>query len=396
MKFETSTVKITLVAALLLSLVICLFPPSAKAQEEVATVLIVNPLKGPGADDSNKFVLDSSTAHVNDTITVDFYIKDVKNLVGWQVVATWNTSVIQYQTAWVPENNIFKPAIDEGATLVRIKPALYEDYFPSKPDIDALKYAGILLPKTPVDVSGYGLLFEMNFTIAAVPEEGQIFSNIELIEKLDPLNLSLDTYVLIQGTAQPLKVFAEPAIVRIGAVEIIRDIAITSLIADPVTVESGDVTHLEMNLTNFGNDLETFNVTITRDGIFVDEFRQVLGAFQSVSYDYVWNSTGFSLNTPTTSAFFGIPVVLRYEGRAVFSVDLTILSGETNTTNNRDTVTVNVLGKLIGLDYWRWFILVFLTSPLGHLIVLYVIVFVGFLAALSAYRRLRFPKLKPR
>jgi len=395
MKSKKSTMNIVIVAALFLSLMICLFPAPIKAQEEVATIRIVDPLKGPDAEDSNKFTFDTSTAHVNDTFTVDFYIFNVSAMCGWQVSFTWNKSVIQYQTAWVPENNVFQQAIEErGATLLKVPPTLYENYWPSTPEIDALKYAGILLPKLAVDVPGYGLLFKINFTIAAVPEAGQIFTNIELLERLDPLNPSLDTCVILKNQAQPLRVFAEPAIVRIGVIEIIRDIAVVSLVADPPVVETGDVTHLKMNLTNLGNDLEAFNVTIKRGEVFMNEFRQVLGAFQSVTYDFEWNTTGISLSTPETATFFGIPLVLRYEGRYVFSVDLTILPEETNTTNNHNEVSILIKGKLDGLDYWRWFIVIFLTSPLGHLTVLYTTVFIGFLATLSAYRRFRFPQLK--
>jgi hypothetical protein len=72
-----------------------------------------------------------------------------------------------------------------------------------------------------------------------------------------------------------------------------------------------------------------------------------------------------------------------------------VLSGDLNQTNNHAEVSVIIRQKFGGLGYLQWLFLVWLGSSLGELVLVYTIIFVGFLLTLSSYRRFKSPKPPP-
>jgi hypothetical protein len=385
-----------LLIALLLLSPICFFPKPAKAQAEAATIKIINPLSG-----DNKFIFNSTDHPVNSTFTLDFYVVNVTKMCGWQIFVEWNNTIINFQNGWIPDDNVFAVAVDAGATIIHSQPSLDMEIN----DIYSIKYGASLFPVTAaldLDLPSQAILCKLNFTIVVAPENNsQIFTNIALIGQAGGVGTSLDSYVQVPYTyagqtfIKNVIIFAEPAIVRVlgvgSAFQAITDVAITSLkVASPKN-EVGDSITIEIVIQNIGNDLEMINVTIGENQKPLAKFRQVLGAYANVTYTYTWNSSGVPLDIPVKVAIFGIPIVIAYQARLLFSADLAV-AGDMNQTNNHAEVILTLGTNLTGLDYWRWLILIWLSSPIGQLLLGYTIIFATFLATLSLHRRLRSPK----
>jgi hypothetical protein len=363
-----------LTAVLLLSLLTCLSRTSVEAQGVgAATVEILNPLSG-----DDHFIFNSTEYPINSTFTVDFYIVNVTGLQTWEIYFSWNNTVIHYQTGWIPkDNNVFAAAVKGGASILAGGPSLEIDG-----DQGYIKYGAVLLPTTYVDVPGVGLLCSINFTIAASPQDSQIYTNIVLIPEL-PMETSLDTYVILEASPVPVRVVAEPAIVRIQKAEIliVQDLAVASLAAEPSSVEIGDVTEITIALQNLGNDLETANVSIKYGGTLgpnqtllwtlIAQFRQSLGPNQTLLWTYSWNTTGVS------------------PGTYRLSVDIAPLPQQTDLSHIHAEIGITVAEKLRGLDYVRWIVLLWLNTPFGIFSVVYVSACIGFLAAFWAYRKVK-------
>jgi hypothetical protein len=380
-----------LLATLLLSSSICFFATPAKAQTEEATIKIINPLSS-----DNKFTFNSTDYPVNSTFTADIYVVNVTKLTGWQIYISWNNTIINSPKGWMPDDNAFALAVNQGANIIAPQP-----FVEVIGGIGYLKYGAALIairPDAPltVDAPGQALLCKINFTIAASPEDSQIFTNIELIRQEEQQS-SLDSYVAIRDTptskARKAPIFAEPALVRIvkATFQSITDVAIVSFTADPLGLEAGDSTNIIVGMQNIGNNLEMFNVTIKNGQTLLATIRWTLGAYQNATYKYPWNSSDLRLDIPLTVTIFGVPIVVKYQAQPLISADV-ILPGDINQTNNHAEVKLTVESKYAGLDYLRWLILIWLGTSLGQLLLGYTIIFVGFLTTLSVYRRFRSPK----
>jgi hypothetical protein len=368
MKCKWPTESALLIAILVLSLLLPLSTNLIRAQEE-ATIRIINPLSG-----DNKFIFETSEYPVNTTFTVEFYIESVSRLITWQIYIKWNNTIINFQTAWIPDDNVFAESIDQGATLIAPQPSV--EIFN---DTGYLKYGASILPFIPVDVSNTALLCKMNFTIAIEPQDGQEYTNIELIPKEEG-STSLDTFVILKkdSSRTPIPVYAQPAIVRIlkEEISIIRDLAINSLWIEPTNINVGDILKISLLLVNLGNDLETANITIKYNGTVLEEFQQSLGAYQNFTKEKTWNTTSVE------------------PGLYVISVDIAILPGEVNTTNNHMETTVIINKKLEIHEYVVWIILLWLNTSLGRLAIAYTSVFLGFFALLRVHKKLKIKRVK--
>jgi len=135
---------------------------SAEAQEQgLVRMYMINPLTGNETFNLRDYP-------VNSAFTVDFYIGNVTDLITWQIHLTYNRTLINYAKAWFPDDNVFKQAIDKGATpmkgisvnvdnatdvgdLLIVMTCTY-------PPSGSLKY--------PVTVESKELLCRVNFTVA--------------------------------------------------------------------------------------------------------------------------------------------------------------------------------------------------------------------------------------
>jgi hypothetical protein len=365
MKPKLSSECTVLVVALLLSLLIRFSKMPAEAQQvAAATIKIINPLSGDG-----KFIFNTTQYPVNSTFTADVYIENVTGMIGWQIYTSWSGTVIHYQIAWIPDDSVFAKAIEDGATLIAPQP-----YVEERDDEVFMKYAAALLPPTPIDVPGMGLLCKINFTIAASPQDSEVDTNIVLIPK-ETGSVSLDTFVVLKDV--PVPVLVEPAIVRIQREEmlIVQDLAVTSIEAEPSILEAGDVTTIKIALKNLGNDMETANASIKYNETLINQFSQPLGPSQTFEWDYDWNTTGVAPGTHR------------------ISVDVTPLPKETETKNNHAETILIVAEKLVGLNYIRWLFVTWLNTLFGIFTAIYLSAFIGFLALFWAYRKSKFTKI---
>lgn len=99
------------------------------------------------------------------SFTVNVTVSDVKGLYGWQVAIEFRTAFVDLTTAWLPENNIFKGKAPITAEIFENFPAEGYGY---------IMFGATLLTET-VDVSGTGILFQMNFSVLGV---GQTFLRV--------------------------------------------------------------------------------------------------------------------------------------------------------------------------------------------------------------------------
>lgn len=381
-----------LLTALLLSSSICFFAKPAKAQEEEAIIRITNPLSG-----DNHFTFNATEYPVNSTFTADFYVENVTGMAGWQIYIEWNNTVINFQKAWIPEDNALAPAVDQGASLFYPKPSV-DVGFDSNETYTLTFGASVLPVTTTVDIPGQGLLCHVNFTIAAAPtSESRIFTNIALLGRNAGQMASFIVFPTPWGGVRLGTVFAQPAIVSIETIpfQYIRVVEIASLVANPQAVQLGQNTRIHILIKNSGNDIATFNVTIKREQTTIAFFPQVLGAYDNFTYEFVWDSSNVTLDVPISVAILGVPVVISHNATIRFSVELALPKGF-NENNTYEEVTVNVGQNPSGLsDYLVWVALEFFSTAFGELIICYAIACVGFFVALSVYRRLkshRFPQ----
>jgi hypothetical protein len=143
---------------------------SARGQgQELVSMYMINPLTG-----NNSF--DIANSSVNSVFTVDFYIGNVTDLITWQIGLTYNRTLIRYDEAWFPNDNVFKEAVDSGViplTEVSNNVGNTTDFgdllivmTSSHSPSNSLKY--------PVNVTSKALLCKVNFTIVSHPVHTKI------------------------------------------------------------------------------------------------------------------------------------------------------------------------------------------------------------------------------
>ncbi len=181
------------------------------------SVLMINPLSGDG-----NFDFSSADYPVSSNFTVEFYITEVMNLSAWQIYVSWNNSIIHFGAAWIPEQNVFQEAINNGAT-----PLEAQDLEINKSSNVGYFLYGmttLYMPDVshtyPVNVTGQGLLGSINFTVAVAPEEAEdLTTNLEMIEQTTdaPLGYFMSFIQLCEDGAvtSPIGVSAQPADITI-------------------------------------------------------------------------------------------------------------------------------------------------------------------------------------
>lgn len=182
-------VMIVMLSASMLALALKGNESAVKAEGEVATIKMLNPDTG-----DSFFILKASDHPIGSTFTVNVSITSVKNLVMWGILISWNNTIITFQDASIPDDNVFASAID-GATLV----PLTSDYVTD--DTGYLQMNATLSPETPVDVTDLGVLCQVNFTIQKLPDDEALYTEITFVEQ--------GTFVVLEDGQKP--VFTTPA-----------------------------------------------------------------------------------------------------------------------------------------------------------------------------------------
>ncbi|MEM2702763.1 MAG: hypothetical protein QXR45_06350 [Candidatus Bathyarchaeia archaeon] len=358
---------------------------------EYAIMRIINPFRGDG-----KFLF-NVTEEINFTgqvFTVEFYIYNVSDMIAWQFAISWNNSIIRYNasinpTTWVfPEGHVFQQAEDEGYSvikaiqLVEVETPTGPSQDPTAPGIATLKAGSTTIPFYPVNVGSQGaLLCRINFTIVATPQPGEtLTTNINLIKVIDPLNPSLDSFIM-HSDMQKMEIITEPAVVKIiaGELIVIRDVAIQDVNIIGKMFVGSNIT-VKITFKNKGNDQERFNFTIScekEDGSFKMTLFTYSGFLmnpdEEKDYLYVWN---IPLNLTT--------------GKYILTIYVEPLEGEVDITNNKHEVAINIEKELSYFEYVQWLILLWLSTPLGILFIIYLISIVGLFSTIAMIRRIRF------
>lgn len=345
-------------------------------QQESAIIRIVNPLSG-----DPKFVFNATEHPINSTFTVEFYIVNVKDMVGWQIYVKWNTTIINFTDVWIPPDNVFAQVIEEeGWTL--IKP-------PSSFEIDPITGMGyvkcgaqLLGPTEPgqgVDAT-IGLLCRANFTIKARPAENETLStNIEIIKEAPgSAPGSLDTFIQKyekykeKSMLKKVEVLTEPGIVRIikQIIKIYRDIAILGAKVSKSKAEVGDEVKILVQVGNFGSDLEAFNISIYCGDTLLCRQSLSLNPFTNDTFTYYFNTTQIGIGT--------------YKIR----VEVEHLEDEIDTDNNEfEIASFQIVKKTTALDYALWLLSLWLSTPLGIVAMAYTMATAGIFVILYVIRR---------
>jgi len=153
---------------MLLTLTVPLTTRIAKAQDPIE-ISAVNPQTG-----NNTFNL--SGHPIGTAFTVEFYITNVTDMITWQIRIGYNHTQINYAKAWIPENNAFKQATDQGA-IPTIGIAVNTYNTTDAADlliIMTCTYPPDIQPKHPVNITSKTLLCKVNFTIGPNPPNSQI------------------------------------------------------------------------------------------------------------------------------------------------------------------------------------------------------------------------------
>jgi len=367
---------------------------SAAQQSQYPTVLIINPLSPTNA---STFDLNTVDYPINSTFTAAVYITAVTNLTAWQVELAWDNNIMTYATAWIPTDNVFKPATDNGATLIQTPPAT---------DYDNFTHTGYVImgctnvytpnypnPWYPVNVENEALLFYVNFTVAVTPNATQTLSTNLAILKQEPNNPTqgyLASFVFIFPSTYETAVLAEPAEVSISGSQAVShrvvDVSVTGITCDP-GIEPGfyrgyNVT-ITTNFANNGTDLEkfTFNLTETYNTTSVELVKGSMTLLPNSTdyYTYVWLMPS---NLPL--------------GNYTIEAQIQPPPGQNNTQADTFATVIYVDRTLSPLEYMGYLISVALTSRLGILFMIYAVGVICFFSVLFARERLKMRSLKLR
>lgn len=347
--------------------------PVASQETKYATVRIVNPLTG-----SSKFILHATEYPINSTITVDFYITEAINTYGWQFYIKWNNSVINYQKAWIPDDNMLKEAVDSGAELIKVPPAVEIEG-----DTGYLKYGATALytgndpPFYPINITEPKLLCKVNFTVAVSPGEGEYYTtNIFIIKMISGSGESLDSFVFVYPSTEKKEIKAEPAVVWILGLNavppITQDIAATNVVLSTSKIYVGEYLNMTAYFKNYGNDLESFNFTISVGDMQLVRSYMTLPPGEEDHFIYNWP----------------VPENM-HTGKYNLTVYVEPLEFETETANNLYILTINIEKNLVGFEYAMWLFSVWFSTPLGMFFIIYLVLAVGLFSTLAIMRRIR-------
>jgi len=159
----------SLAAIILLISVLPLPLSCAKAQEQVITMYVTNPLTG-----NNTF--DVYDYPVNSVFTAEFYVGNVTNLIAWQIRLAYNRTLIKFDEAWFPTDNVFKEAVESGATPM----SEVSNNVNNESEVGDLVIAMTSVSplgtsaQYPVNVTSRGLLCEVNFTVVSHADDTEL------------------------------------------------------------------------------------------------------------------------------------------------------------------------------------------------------------------------------
>jgi hypothetical protein len=160
----TSFRQLISVAFLLIAFPSPLFLGTRAQGSSTVEMYVVNPL----SEDS---VFNVTDYPIGSIFTVEFYVGNVTDMITWQIHLTYNRTLINYEQAWFPDDNVFKKPIDLGAIPVK-EISVNINNVTDTADLFILMtctYPPDTLIKYPVDVKSRGLLCKTNFTISKHP-----------------------------------------------------------------------------------------------------------------------------------------------------------------------------------------------------------------------------------
>ena len=375
----------TLLLLIILLMIIATQAGRVSAQQsQYPTILIVNPLS---PTNSSTFNFNAVDYPVNSTFTAAVYISSVTNLSAWQVLLSWDNSIINFATAWIPTNNVFEPAINNGATLIETSPETDIGtglMLIGCTDLYTLAYPAIY----PVSVQGEALLFYVNFTVAVTPSANQTLSTDLNILKQEPNNPTpgyLSTFVYIYPVDTETQVLTQPGTVRISGsqavIQTIVDVSVTGISFSEPQIYLGDNLTITTSFANNGTDLENFNFNLSETykstGVVLVTGSMALLPNSTDYYVYTWN-----INSDLSA------------GNYTIEAQIPPLQGQNNTQYNTLATIIYIGARQTTIQYLGYLISVVLESRLGILFIIYAVAVICFFSVLFARERLKMRRSK--
>lgn len=222
------------VLVMLLAVVFSFTPHCARAQEQgFISVYIVNPSTG-----NNSF--DVCGDPIGSVFTAEFYVGNVTNLVAWQIRLTYNRTLVQYEEAWFPEDNVFQEAVERGATPTSEvsnnvnNVSEVGDLMIAMTSVSALEVS----PQYPVNVTSRGLLCEVNFTVLSHGAETQLefVSNSSSTVEIAPPYFLPSSTTCVETTNGTYAAGGDPALIREVNPDLPESVALMFAIIGPGAV----------------------------------------------------------------------------------------------------------------------------------------------------------------
>jgi len=344
---------------------------------------------------TSDFVFYSNETSVGATFFINVTVQDVERMKAWQIGIIYDSSILEYVSAWRPSDHVFEPVEEMGWTIIAPPPV--DDYFNATHKI--LKWGcTYLMPEGEEwSFNGTGQLSQIQFKI--IKEVNETYPKAVASFTFDPdwtsvyqhpsgaimpqmnfgyFEYSIPTlplpasYVIGSVTVSSLTlcerrtlaftwntsgiapgnytIFAEASgvfyeedpednvcydgviIVMPG---VVHDIALIDITVPSNRVYQGWIVNITVTVANLGNATETFTVTLYYDSISIStETVYDLESNASIQLSFRWNTAG-------------VPYCHNYTIKAVAST----LSGEVNLDNNifvYGPVKVKMMGDVNG------------------------------------------------
>ena len=259
--------------------------------------------------DTTVYLEPQTSARLPDTVfNITVSIADVSDLYGWQFNLTFNSAVLEalefYEGPFLKE-----AALAQGGDTYEL-PTTFNN-------TAGWVFAGRAF-SSPLDdgASGSGILAYVTFNATAEGTSSLQFyapGTDTFLNTMDP------------DTQLPERISFTPVGGSVN-VALVHDVAVTGLTVSESRVTVGANVSIVVNVKNNGSVAETFDVTLTYDSIVI-EIRAVSGlaAGDSKSLSFTWNTKDLATQDYTVTA------------------TASTVSGETQTSNNADSVVVSVV-----------------------------------------------------
>jgi hypothetical protein len=210
----------------------------------------------------------SVTVPTNQNFTISVIVSEVSDLYGYEYELEWNSTLLDAVN--VSESTFLEEAGNTSFTYT-MNATL------------GIMIVDCFLTGNVTGVNGNGTLGIITFYVKSV---GECPLDLRYVALLDSSKESIDCQI-VSGQGH----FIYP-----------HDVAVTSVIASPITLLLGDIVNINATVENKGAFSETFNVTVYANSEIIGNKSVSLSTASSAIIPFTWNTTSFGKGDYTISA----------------------------------------------------------------------------------------------